>query len=105
MADQHQMSKHSRYTLPVGCGEQETGPDEENTNVCGLGKVLSGDVDAALVAPVHGTAFGNHWPTGESRNRVYLKSHHNARHHDPLCITHHDEVEHCRSVAQSCPTL
>ena len=80
-------------------------PDEENTDVCGLGRVLSGDVDTALVAPVHGTAFGSHWSTGESHERVYLKSHHNATHHDPLCVTHHDGVEHCCSVAQSCPTL
>ena len=84
VANQHQkMSKHSRYTLLVGCGGQEMGPDEENMDVCGLGRVLSGDVDAALVAPVHGSAFGNHWPTGESNNRVYLKSH-----HDPHFVSH-----------------
>lgn len=40
----------------------------------GLGKVISGVMDAALLALVHGTSFRNHWLKGESQDRVYLKS-------------------------------
>lgn len=58
--------------------------------VCGLGRVDSGDMDRALLALVHGTSFGNYWPKGKSQAGVYLKSPHSANHQDPLWMTHHD---------------
>lgn len=82
MTDQHQkMTKHT-----AGKPGGKMGPDEvlniriawrswlriwiswapalENLveYICGLGRVLSGDVDTAHLAPVHGTALGNQWP-------------------------------------------
>lgn len=40
----------------------------------GLGKVILGVMDAALLALFHGTSFRNYWLKGESQYKVYLKS-------------------------------
>lgn len=49
-------------------------PRKSSGMVCGLGRVFSDGLDAALLSPVPGTAFGNHWPKGDSQDRVYPKS-------------------------------
>lgn len=63
-------------------------------------------MDATLVGLVCGTASGNHWPIGDSQDRVYMKRAHRAKvTPPPLCRTRHDRVWHIPDPMSVEPSL